>query len=68
MDPLIKKETEVTDKKTGEAVVVEENKELDKVEEEKEKKSIFDAIEENKEIEEAVAIKEGPEDRWEVSS
>lgn len=31
------------------------------------KKSIFDAIEENKKLEEAVAVKEGPTNRWAVS-
>ena len=31
------------------------------------KKSIFDAIEENKKLEDAVAVKEGPANRWAVS-
>ncbi|MBT8262821.1 MAG: hypothetical protein KJO05_08365 [Bacteroidia bacterium] len=67
-DPLIKKETEIIEKKAEEAVAVEEDAEVDEEEvKEEEKKSIFDAIEENEEIEDAVAIKEGPKDRWEVS-
>ena len=67
-DPLIKKESKITDKKTDEAIVAEEKKQQDKEEDKTdEKKSIFDAIEENKEAEEAVAVKEGPKDRWEVS-
>lgn len=34
---------------------------------EENKKSIFDAIEENKKLEEALAVKEGPANRWAVS-
>ncbi|WP_432412218.1 hypothetical protein [Rasiella sp. SM2506] len=34
---------------------------------EESKKSIFDAIEENKNLEDAVAVKEGPSNRWAVS-
>ncbi len=68
-DPLIKKESKITDKKTDEAIVIDKNKEeLDKEDvKDEEKKSIFDAIEENKEAATVIAIKEGPENRWEVS-
>jgi hypothetical protein len=68
-DPLIKKESKISDTKTDDAVVdVEENKEVDQEEvKDEEKKSIFDAIEENKEAAVAVALKEGPDNRWEVS-
>ncbi len=64
-DPLIKKEGAVKDTNTEEAVAKEEAQE--QKEDQEEKKSIFDAIEENKEVEEAVAQKEGPKNRWEVS-
>jgi hypothetical protein len=63
-DPTIKKETKITD----EAIAVAEKKEADEEEVKAgEKKSIFDAIDENKDAGEAVATKEGPENRWEVS-
>ena len=65
-DPLIKKGTEIKDVKVEEAVAKEVTEEKNEVNEE-EKKSIFDAIEENKEVEEAVAKEEKKGDRWEVT-
>ncbi|MCW5519993.1 hypothetical protein J1N09_09100 [Aureitalea sp. L0-47] len=65
-NPLIKKGAQIKDAKIEEAVAKEEADEVKEAAEE-EKKSIFDAIEENKEVEEAVAKEESPGDRWEVS-
>ncbi len=66
-DPLIKEGNELKNNETNDAVAVDTDIEKKDEDNKEEKKSIFDAIEENKEVEEAVATKESPVNRWEVS-
>lgn len=56
LNPNIETDSNTAITETSENKIPEENK-----------KSIFDAIEENRKLEEAVAIKEGPTNRWAVS-
>tara|TARA_A100000171_G_C2140637_1_gene156099 strand:+ start:34471 stop:36078 length:1608 start_codon:yes stop_codon:yes gene_type:complete len=67
-----KTETNTDVLKASEENIIKSSKEIDSntavVEtSEENKKSIFDAIEENKKLEDAVAVKEGPANRWAVS-